>query len=432
MDRSRALLVHSLGSSLPPIRKLLEERNLSVHLSRTWEEAEKTYQAFPSGQLKFIFADITLCQGNGWDKFIQRARSTAADVAIICFHPQFPTSLSELLERSLPAAETRSAAAETEEPLIVGDTRQFREVLDLASRYASHDITVLITGETGTGKEIMARHIHNQSSRRDKPFVPCNMTAIPETLVESELFGYVKGAFTGADKNKRGLIEAAEEGSLFLDEIGDLPPTIQLKLLRFLESREFYKVGESTPKIADVRIIAATNKDLDKAILEDGFRKDLYYRLNSARIILPPLRERKEDIILLVANFVYQTCRQTQKAIKKISSSVKVLLLDYPWPGNIRELKNVIESAVMVSDDEYLTLSDLPMHLQQYATNHRDEIGAKAIRNITEAEREIIEQALKESNGNKAKAAELLGISTRTLYRKIVKFSGSTDQDSAP
>ena len=414
MDRSRALLIHSLGSSLPPIRKLLEERNLSVHLSRTWEEAEKTYQAFPSGQLKFIFADITLCQGNGWDKFIQRARSTAADVAIICFHPQFPTSLSELLERSLPAAETRSAAAETEEPLIVGDTRQFREVLDLASRYASHDITVLITGETGTGKEIMARHIHNQS------------------LVESELFGYVKGAFTGADKNKRGLIEAAEEGSLFLDEIGDLPPTIQLKLLRFLESREFYKVGESTPKIADVRIIAATNKDLDKAILEDGFRKDLYYRLNSARIILPPLRERKEDIILLVANFVYQTCRQTQKAIKKISSSVKVLLLDYPWPGNIRELKNVIESAVMVSDDEYLTLSDLPMHLQQYATNHRDEIGAKAIRNITEAEREIIEQALKESNGNKAKAAELLGISTRTLYRKIVKFSGSTDQDSAP
>ena len=302
----------------------------------------------------------------------------------------------------------------------------------MASRYASHDITVLITGETGTGKEIMARHIHNQSSRRDKPFVPCNMTAIPETLVESELFGYVKGAFTGADKNKRGLIEAAEEGSLFLDEIGDLPPTIQLKLLRFLESREFYKVGESTPKIADVRIIAATNKDLDKAILEDGFRKDLYYRLNSARIILPPLRERKEDIILLVANFVYQTCRQTQKAIKKISSSVKVLLLDYPWPGNIRELKNVIESAVMVSDDEYLTLSDLPMHLQQYATNHRDEIGAKAIRNITEAEREIIEQALKESNGNKAKAAELLGISTRTLYRKIVKFSGSTDQDSAP
>jgi transcriptional regulator with PAS, ATPase and Fis domain len=156
------------------------------------------------------------------------------------------------------------------------------------------------------------------------------MTAIPESLVESELFGYVKGAFTGADKNKRGLIEAAEGGTLFLDEIGALPHAIQLKLLRFLESREFYKIGDSSPKTADVRIIAATNKDLDKAILEDAFRKDLYYRLNSARIILPPLCGRRDDIILLAVNFVNQACRQTQKPFKKLSSSVKALFLDYP------------------------------------------------------------------------------------------------------
>jgi transcriptional regulator with PAS, ATPase and Fis domain len=432
MDKPRALLIQSLGSSLASVRKLLEERNLVIHLSRTWEEAERAYNAFPSGQIKFIFADVTLCQGNGWEKFIQRARTAPSDIVIVCFHSQFPNSLYDLVERSYPVPDSQLPAGETADPAVVGDTRQFREVLDLACRYASHDITILITGETGTGKEVVARYIHNQSSRNGKPFIPCNMTAIPETLVESELFGYLKGAFTGADKNKRGLIEAAEGGTLFLDEIGDLPPAIQLKLLRFLESREFYKVGDSSPKFADVRIIAATNKDLDKAILENGFRKDLYYRLNSARIILPPLRDRREDIILLVANSVYQTCRQTQKPIKKISSSVKVLLLDYPWPGNIRELKNVVESAVMVSDDEYLTLSDLPMHLQQYATNHREEIGAKAIRNISEAEREIIEQALKEANGNKAKAAELLGISTRTLYRKIVKFSGPVIPDISP
>jgi transcriptional regulator with PAS, ATPase and Fis domain len=434
MDKPRVLLIQSLGSSLAPVRKLLEERNFLVHLSRTWEEAERTYSAFPSGQIKFIFTDVTLCQGSGWEKFVQRARNTPSDATLICFHPQFSNSLYDLLQHpySTTDAELSTEEREIEEALIIGETRQFRDVLDLASRYASHDITVLITGETGTGKEVVARYIHNQSSRKDKSFIPCNMTAIPETLVESELFGYLKGAFTGADKNKKGLIEAAEGGTLFLDEIGDLPPTIQLKLLRFLESREFYKVGDSAAKFADVRIIAATNRDLDKAILENGFRKDLYYRLNSARIILPPLRERREDIILLVANFVYQTCRHTQMPIKKISNSVKVLLLDYPWPGNIRELKNVIESAVMVSDDEYLTLSDLPMHLQQYATSHRDEIGAKAIRSISEAERDIIEQALKEANGNKGKAAELLGISTRTLYRKIVKFSGQVSPDTAP
>jgi transcriptional regulator with PAS, ATPase and Fis domain len=307
--------------------------------------------------------------------------------------------------------------------LVIGETPKFHKVLDLASRYAQHDITVLITGETGTGKEVIARYLHAHSSRRDSPLVACNVTSIPETLVESELFGYVKGAFTGADKNKKGLIEAAQGGTLFLDEIGDLALSIQLKLLRFLETREFYKVGDSSPKTANVRIVAATNRDLDKMIQENTFRKDLYYRLNSARIILPPLRERKEDIILLVANFVYQSCRETQKPLKKISSSVKALFLDYPWPGNIREVKTAIESAVMVSDGEFLTLGDLPMNLQQYAIGHREEIGAKAIRNIDDAERTLVEEVLKETNGNKAKAAELLGISLRTLYRKLEKFT---------
>jgi transcriptional regulator with PAS, ATPase and Fis domain len=242
--------------------------------------------------------------------------------------------------------------------------------------------------------------------------------------VESELFGYVKGAFTGADRNKKGLIEAAEGGTLFLDEIGDLAPAIQLKLLRFLETRQYYRVGESTAKTSDVRIIAATNKELEEAIQGTGFRKDLYFRLNSARIILPALRERREDMILLIANFIYQACSQFQKQpLKKLTSSAKTLFLDYPWPGNIRELKSVIESSVMVSDGEYITISDLPMNLQHYATGRREEIGTKAIRNIEEGERGVIEEALRQTNGNKAKAAEALGISTRTLYRKLEKFA---------
>jgi transcriptional regulator with PAS, ATPase and Fis domain len=306
---------------------------------------------------------------------------------------------------------------------MIGEAPQFHETLHLARRYANHDITVLITGETGTGKEVMAQFIHCQGPRANKPFVGCNMTAIPETLVESELFGYARGAFTGADRNKKGLIEAAEGGTLFLDEIGDLAPAIQLKLLRFLETREYYKVGEASPRTSDVRIIAATNKELEDAIKSDGFRKDLYFRLNSARIILPPLRERKEDIILLIANFVHQACQQYQTQLRKLTSSAKELMLDYPWPGNIRELKSVIESAAMVSNGDYITISDLPMHLQQYAAGHRDEIATKAIRNIEEGERSLIEEALRHTQGNKAKAAEALGISTRTLYRKIEKFS---------
>ena len=380
--------------------------------------------AFPTDQIKYIFADLTICQGPSWHNFTERLRKDVEHIALesatIQNTPNLSTDCSD--RRSHAAADPNSPHA-IKTPMMIGDTPQFYEILNLANRYAMHDITVLITGETGTGKEVMAQYIHSNGPRADKPFVGCNMTAIPETLVESELFGYVRGAFTGADRNKKGFIEAAEGGTLFLDEIGDLAPSIQLKLLRFLETRQYYRVGESTAKTSDVRIIAATNKELEEAIQGTGFRKDLYFRLNSARIILPPLRDRREDIILLIANFVFQACSQFQRTLKKLSSSAKALFLDYPWPGNVRELKSVIESTVMVADGEYITISDLPMNLQQYATGRREEIGNRAIRNIEEGERVVIEDALRQTNGNKAKAAEALGISTRTLYRKLEKFA---------
>lgn len=423
MPKALALVVHPLETSAAPISKLLEAKDFSVHLSRSLEEAEIIFSAFPIDQIKYVFADVTMCGGKAWDSFVERIKGNSADLALVCYHPRHTQNLYSLLGHPAQSTAEGGLSTAVKVPLMIGETPQFHEILNLANRYAMHDITVLITGETGTGKEVMAQYIHSQGSRANKPFVGCNMTAIPETLVESELFGYVKGAFTGADRNKKGLIEAAEGGTLFLDEIGDLAPAIQLKLLRFLETREFYKVGESTPRTSDVRIIAATNKDLENAIQNNGFRKDLYFRLNSARVILPPLREHKEDIILLVANFVYQSCNQLQKSLKKISSSAKALFLDYTWPGNIRELKSVIESAVMVSDGDYITISDLSMNLQHYATGHREEIGTKAIKNIEEGERSLIEEALRQTSGNKAKAAEALGISTRTLYRKIDKFS---------
>jgi transcriptional regulator with PAS, ATPase and Fis domain len=422
MSRRLALLIHSIDSSLSALSKLLEMHDCFIHQTRSLHEAEHAFNAFPIDQLKYVFADLTLCRGDTWHQFLDRICRLGTQVILVCYHPQNTHALYSLLGQASQLTSDSLIPHSIKSPLMIGETPQFYEVLNLANRYAMHDITVLITGETGTGKEVMAQYIHSNGSRAAKPFVGCNMTAIPETLVESELFGYVRGAFTGAERNKKGLIEAAEGGTLFLDEIGELAPAIQLKLLRFLETRQYYRVGESTPKTSDVRIVAATNKELEEAIQGTGFRKDLYFRLNSARIILPPLRGRKEDIILMVANFVYQACNQFHKPLKTLSSSAKALFLDYPWPGNIRELKSVIESAVMVSDGQYITITDLPMNLQHYATGHREEIGTKAIKNIEEGERNLIEDALRQTNGNKAKAAEALGISTRTLYRKIERF----------
>ena len=424
MARPLALMIHSLDSPLGGVSKLLEARDYSVHVSRSLDEADRVIAAFPIDQFKFIFADLTICEGPSWHTFTERLRKDSEHIALVCYDPKHPQPLHGLLGYTgHEGTADASSPHAIKTPMMIGDTPQFHEILNLANRYAMHDITVLITGETGTGKEVMAQYIHSNGPRAGKPFVGCNLTAIPETLVESELFGYVKGAFTGADRNKKGFVEAAEGGTLFLDEIGELAPSIQLKLLRFLETRQYYRVGESTPKTSDVRIIAATNKELEEAIQGTGFRKDLYFRLNSARIILPALRERREDIILLIANFVFQACSQYGRSLKKLTSSAKELFLDYPWPGNIRELKSVIESAVMVADTEYITISDLPMNLQQYATGRREEIGTRAIRNIEEGERVVIEDALRQTNGNKAKAAEALGISTRTLYRKLEKFA---------
>ena len=428
MGKCQVLLVHSPNMPFSPVQKLLEDRDFAILLSRNWEEAERARALVPADQLKYIFLDATLCTGAGWEQFLYRLQQATADVVCVSFHPRFPHTLAQLLAHLPDGTTAEPLHAPAQAPVVVGESASFRAVLKLAQRYAHYDITVLVTGETGAGKEVMARYIHAHSSRHDKPLVACNLTAIPDTLVESELFGYVKGAFTGADKHKKGLIEAAEGGTLFLDEIGDLQPATQLKLLRFLESREFYKVGDSTAKTADVRIIAATNKDLERAMVEKGFREDLYYRLNSARLIVPPLRERVEDLLVLATTFVEQVCQQTQRPLMKVSSSVQSLLATYPWPGNIREFKNAIESAVMVADGEYVTLSDLPMHLQRYATSHHEEIGVRTIHRIDEAERDVIEEALQKTNWDKARAAALLGISLRTLYRKLEKFLPSEEK----
>ena len=317
---------------------------------------------------------------------------------------------------------TKQPYDEAPRTAIIGASQSLLSILERIRRYASSDITILITGETGTGKELAAHYVHDNSSRSDKPFVACNLASIPETLLESELFGYTKGAFTGAHKDKKGLLEEANTGTIFLDEVGDVPHNLQVKLLRLLEGREYYRVGESSPRTADVRIVAATNRYLEDAIEGKGFRRDLYYRLSGAQVMLPPLRDRREDLLLLAENFVEDVCAKAGTTAKMLSRPVIDFFLTYAWPGNIRELRNAIESAVIVSETDHILMSDLPMHVQEYAELDCTPTKPSGHSGMAGVEARLISNTLEESGYDKAVAAERLGISMRTLYRKLGKY----------
>ncbi len=292
-------------------------------------------------------------------------------------------------------------------------------VLEMVERVAPTDSTVLITGETGTGKELVARAIHRKSPRRNRPLVVVNCSALPETLLESEMFGYEKGAFTGAVRDKSGLVEMANSGTLFLDEIGDLSPSIQIKLLRMIENGEFRPVGSTRNLRANVRIIAATNRDLKKLMQEGKFREDLFYRLNVIHIHIPPLRERPKDIPALVEFFMKKTCAKFGKCVREIDPQALQLLYRYHWPGNVRELENVIERAIILSQGDRVTLKDLPLELVQEEQTVGERPDGKSLEAI---ERDHILRILRETGGNKTRAARILGITKKTLYAKLRKF----------
>ncbi len=286
------------------------------------------------------------------------------------------------------------------------------KAIDTARYVAEHNVNVLIEGETGTGKTLLAKYIHFLSPRRNKPFVKINCAAIPENLLESELFGYVKGAFTGAIKDKIGKVELANEGTLFLDEIGDMPLSIQAKILNLIQEKEIERLGDNTTIKVDVRIIAATNKDIKKLIRERLFREDLYYRLNVVNIALPPLRERKEDIPILVRGFLEKFSEIHKKNVKSVKPEAMKLLLKYDYPGNVRELENIIEHAVIMAKGTYVDTCDLPEVLTTSFDVFLD--------NLTE--KELILKALKQTNGNKAEAARILNMHRTTLWRKIKEY----------
>ena len=305
---------------------------------------------------------------------------------------------------------------------MVGESDAFRRVLDIAAKVAPTESTVLIQGGSGTGKELVANFIFQNSGRKDAPFVTLNCASIPDTLIESELFGYEKGAFTDARTMKQGIVEIADKGTLFLDEIGDISPIVQPKILRFIQSGEFRRVGGNITLTADVRILSATNKNLKEEVREGRFREDLLYRLNVITIDIPPLRQRKEDIPLLVAGFI--NSRMKTRTKPTISPKAVEVLMEYDWPGNIRELENVIERAAIlcrnnVIEPQDLSLPHTPTPLP--AGGHPDNKLGTALA-LKEIERLHIEGVLKSFRGNKAEAANILGISLKTLYTKIQQY----------
>ena len=306
---------------------------------------------------------------------------------------------------------------------VVSNSSAMQAVMSIAGRVASSSATVLVTGETGTGKELVARAVHYAGGRREKPFVAVNCAALPEHLLESELFGHEKGAFTGADRMRRGRFEAAAGGTLFIDEVGEIPPAIQVKLLRVLQERSFERLGSSEPIPTDARIVAATNRDLEAMVRDGSFRSDLYYRLNVVSIRIPPLRERREDIAPLVDASIRRFAAEDGKPITGISKEAMDLLVKYRYPGNVRELENILRQAVVLCRSEMIVSADLPMCVHEPRSESAGVVpGLNFTERVEAYERSLIVAAMKETGNVQTRAAAALGISERHLRYKLAKY----------
>jgi len=370
-------------------------------------------------------AVVVLTQFGTIDSAVELTRLGAIDYVTKPFRIE---ELRSRLERVVKAVELQEENHLLREQLrtrpgfgeLVGTSEKMQRVYKLIEKVSQHDYPVLILGESGTGKELVARSIHFMGARKERPFVPVDCSALVATLIESELFGYVKGAFTGAMQAKRGLLEAAHGGTLFLDEIGDMPVDLQAKLLRAIQEHEIKPVGSTERRQINVRIIAATNRDLDAAVKAGTFRQDLYFRLNVVQVKLPPLRDRKRDIPLLVTSFL-EKFSGPDASPRVISEDAMQRLIAYDWPGNVRELENAIERAVALGSGPFVHVADLPSNLQYPTTDRipeKDELLP-----LEELERRAILRMLRETGGDKLAAARMLGIGKTTLYRKLKQYN---------
>jgi DNA-binding NtrC family response regulator len=432
-------------------RDVAADAGLQVYVAPTTEEALEILDQFP---VDIVVTDLQVPQLGGLE-LLKRTRANNAEIAIMVLtqygtianaieatrlgatdYVTKPFHVDELrtkLDRLMHSIEVDQENRLLREELrsrpgfggLIGMSPRMQRVYKLIQKVAQHTYPVLILGESGTGKELVARSIHFSGPRKNKPFAPVDCSSLVPTLIESELFGYVKGAFTGAQHTKQGLFEAAGEGTLFLDEIGDLPIDLQAKLLRALQEREIKPVGSNERIGIRARVIAATNRDLESGIRTGGFRQDLYFRLNVVQIKLPPLRERKADIPLLVNTFL-EKFSDAARPIHTVSEDAMRRITSYDWPGNIRELENAIERAVALGSGPILHVGDLPSNLQYNAAEKHSE-GDELVP-LEILERRAIFRALQETSGDKLAAARLLGIGKTTLYRKLKQYESGRAQ----
>ena len=449
-QKPSVLVVDDESGILDTLRILLRNEGFEV---TTAQGGKAGLEQIRSGAHDIILSDVRMPQVSGLD-ILNSAREQDPMTPVILltaqaslqsaigavnqgafYYIQKPFSNDELVAILRRACEFRAVRVENKQlkqeirrrdrttvTRPIGKSKRFLEVLKLAEHVSPTESTVLIQGESGTGKEVVARYIHNLSNRVDGPFLSINCGALPENLLESELFGHVKGSFTGAVRDKQGLFAAARGGSYFLDAVGAMPPSLQVKLLRVLQEREAIPVGATEAIPVDVRIIAATNRDLEEEIRRGNFRSDLFYRLNVIAINLPPLRERRDDLLLLIESFLQSLAQESGAEAKALSSEGLDAVMVYEWPGNVRELENALEHAVVLSRGNVIDAASLPERI----TKRRKEplVAERSYRNPT---LEVIERAyimwvLQAEGGNKTRAAEVLGIDPSTLYRKLSRY----------
>ena len=430
MLKDRGHQVTTAGSGQEAL-KLLGEGDYAVVLSDLRMKGMQGIELLT--EIKKTFPDISVILMTAFGSVETAVEAMKHGASDYLTKPVKKDELIHVVERVLREAALRREVSRLRKEVhkeysfhqILGKSKAMQAVFDLIKRVADSPTNLLITGESGTGKELVAKAIHYNSDRKDAPFVPVNCAAIPEQLLESELFGHMRGSFTDARFDKRGLFEEAQNGTLFLDEISELPIMLQAKLLRAIQEKEIRRVGATKPTAVDVRIIAATNLTLAEEVKAKRFRDDLYYRLNVIELKLPPLRDRREDILLLVEGFLKKCGEARGKEVKGVSEAALAMLIDYTWPGNVRELENVIERAVTLSRGEKVTPDDLPPAVQGARGDRRvlDEAAEKTLP-LHEIEKEYIKKILEKTGGNKYQAAQALGIDRKTLYRKLAEIEG--------
>ena len=450
MDKPRILLVDDDKNTADGLKKILLQDGYDTGCTYTGNEALDLIEA---EHFDIVITDMKLPDISGFS-IIEKVKKKNIDIAVVMItafssiqtaidamkkgaddYLTKPVNIEELelilkkiWERRLLILQNKELKQKLNDKYnfsgIIGNTPEIQLIFKTITEIAPTAATVLIYGDTGTGKELIANAIHYSSDRKDKPFVALHCASLSEGVLESELFGHEKGAFTGAISQRRGRFELANGGSLFLDEVGEMNSHVQIKLLRVLETGKFERVGGEKTIESDVRIIAATNKDLEKEIKEGRFREDLYYRLNVINLKLPLLRERKEDIGLLIDNFLVKYSKKNKKDIKGITPQSAKLLDNYDWPGNIRELENAIERAVVMARNEYIEPNDLPSNINVNTKKSRKEtFRIPSGATMKEIEKKVIIETLQTTNGSKSKAAKILGISTRKIEYKIKEWS---------